>query len=40
MPRIGAGGKGGDLNANDRPNRKNAATGDEMGHGVDHDARL
>jgi hypothetical protein len=42
MPRIGAGGKSGDLNANNRPDRKNAAaaTGDKMGHGVDHGARL
>jgi hypothetical protein len=42
MPRIGAGGKGGDLNANNRPDRKiaAAATGDELGRGVDHGAPL
>jgi len=42
MPRIGPGGKGDDLNANDRPDRGGAAaaTGEQRGHGVDHGARL
>src|SRR5579872_312613 len=40
MPRIGSGGKGDDLNANDRPYRGGAAAaiGQECGHGVDHGA--
>jgi hypothetical protein len=41
MPRIGPGGKGDDLNANDRPNRKDAAaTSKQIGCGVDHEAGL
>src|ERR1700733_1068773 len=41
MPRIGSGGKGDDLNANNRPNRRNAAaaTGEQRGHNVDHGTR-
>jgi len=40
MPRIGSGGKGDDLNANDRPNRIDAAaaTGEQRDRGVDHSA--
>ena len=40
MPRIGSGGKGDDLNANDRPDRGGAAAaiGQEWGHDVDHGA--